>query len=136
MRVRFAVLADYSNITQEGKINIIGVFDVIHALQFPCKHREMQLVMGFEADISERNHQKDVEVRLIDERGEQLLDLRGRIAVGDTLAGTLLLYNQVLVLRDLLFPRAGDYQFDIYIDSVKSHSTPLKVVPVTEGHKT
>lgn len=136
MKVRFAVLADYSNVTQEGKINILGVFDVIHALQFPAVHSEMQLVMRFEADISERNHQKDVEVRLIDERGEQLLDLRGRIAVGDTIAGTLLFYTQVLVLRNVSFPREGDYQFDIYIDSVRNHSTPLKVVPITEGHNT
>jgi hypothetical protein len=128
------VLADYSNVTREGKINILGVFDVIRAFRFPATHPEMQLVIGFEADISEKNHEKEVEVRLIDERGEQLLNLRGRIAVGDTTAGTLLFYPQVLVLRSISFPCAGNYQFDIYVDGERRHYTPLKVVAISQDH--
>jgi hypothetical protein len=130
LKVLFAVLADYSNVTQEGKINILGIFDIIHAPQFPAVHPEMQLVLRLEADVSERNQQKDVEVRLIDDRGEKILTLHGRIAVRDTKADALLFYTQVLVLQSIVFSRPGDYQFDIYIDGNKRHSTPLKVVLV------
>lgn len=134
MKVRFAVLADYSNISQEGKINIMGVFDVIHATQFPASHSEMQLVMRFEADISERKQQKEVQVRLINERGEKILELNGRLTVGDAKPGDLLFFNQVLVLRNVVFPGPGDYQFDIYVDD-KLFSVPLKVVTIPGGHK-
>lgn len=85
MKVRFAVLADYSNITQEGKPNIMGIFDIIHASEFPARHSEMQLVIRFEADISERGQQKELQVRLIDGRGEKILATIARhrnLAVG------------------------------------------------------
>jgi len=127
VKVRFAVLADYSNVTLEGKINIMGVFDIIHAPEFPALHPEMQFVMRFEADVSERGQQKDVQVRLIDGRGEKLLEMDGRITIGDAKPGALLFFNQVLTIRNVIFPSAGDYQFDIYVDG-NFHHVPLKVV--------
>ena len=133
MRVRFAVLADYSNITHECKIYILGFFDILNAPQFPVAHAEMQLVMRFEADISERNHQKDVEVRLIDARANQIIQLHGRIAVRQARPGDFLFFNQVLVFRNIEFPSPGDYQFDIYIDGNLQHTTPLKVVDSSAG---
>lgn len=135
MKVRFALLADYSNVTQEGKLNVMGVFDIIHAQQFPVKHAEMQLVVRFEADISERKQHKDVQVRLINEHGNKILELNGRLTVADAKPGDLLFCNQILVLRNVVFPSPGDYQFDIYVDD-KLHSVPLKVVAtIPDGHK-
>ena len=134
MKVRFAVLADYSNVTLEGKPNIMGVFDIIHASAFPVKHSEMQLFMRFEADISERGQQKAVQVRLINARGENILELNGQISVSQAEPGDFLFYNHVLILRDLVFPAAGDYQFDIYVDG-PVYTVPLKVVDAPGGHK-
>lgn len=127
MRVRLAVLADYYNVTQEGKLNILGVFDVIYASQFPAQHPEMQFVMRLEADISERKQQKDMQVRLINERGDKILEMNGRITVSDANPGDLLLFNQVLTIRNVIFPTAGAYQFDIDLDG-RIHSVALKVV--------
>lgn len=75
MKVRFAVLADYANVTQEGKLNVLGMFEKIHVSKFPVKLPAMQLIIRFEADISERNQQKSVQVRLINGRGERVLEL-------------------------------------------------------------
>lgn len=134
MKVRFAVLADYSNISREGKINILGVFDIIHSIEIPAVHKEMQLVMRFEADVSERGQQKEVEVRLINDHGEELLKLGGHLAVPIAEPGQFLFSNQVLVFRDITFPTPGDYQFDIYIEGKKAAGTPLKVVQIQAGH--
>ena len=135
MKVRFAVLTDYSNITQEGKLNILGLFDFIYANRFPASHHEMQLVMRFEADISERGQQKEVKVCLIDGRGEQILELNGRMTIGDAKPGDLLFFNHVLTLRNLVFPSEGDYGFDIYIDGIRQFHVPLKVVVPSGQHK-
>lgn len=132
MKVRFAVLADYVNVSQEGKINIMGVFDFIHARQFPFHHPEMQLVMRFEADISERGQQKEVEVRLINGHGDEILKLNGRITI-DAKPGDLLFNTQILILRNVALPNAGDYKFDIYIDDVLRHDVPLKVVAIQDN---
>ena len=135
MKVRFALLADYSNVTQEGKINILGVFDILHAFQFPAQHPEMRFVMRFEADVSERGQQKEVQVRLINERGDQLLALNGRMMIGEANPGASFFYNHVLTFRNVVFPSAGDYQFDIYVDDRLQSSVPLKVVDTSRGHK-
>lgn len=135
MKVKFAVLADYSNITQEGKINILGVFDIIHAPQFPAQHLEMQLVMRFEADISERGQQKEVQVRLINERGEKILELSGRMAIGEAKPGDLLFFTHVLTFQNVVFPSAGDYQFDVYVEGRLQSTVPLKVVGPSSEHK-
>lgn len=135
MKVRFAQLADYSNVTQEGKLNILGVFDVIFASNFPAKHHEMQLVIRFEADPSERKQQKDVQVRLINGSGDQILQLNGHMTIGGLQPGALLFFNHVLTLRDMVFPSAGDYQFDIYVEDRLQSSVPLKVVHQPMQHK-
>lgn len=133
MKVRFAALADYSNISREGKLNILGVFDIIYGVEFPAVHNEMQLVMRLEADVSERGQHKEVEVRLIDDRGEVLLRLGGNVPVAMTQPGQLLFSNQVLVFRNVTFPGPGDYQFDIYIEGQKAAETPLKLVQIQPG---
>ena len=135
MKVRFALLADFSNITVEGKINIVGVFDILHAPEFPVRHLEMQLVMRFEADISEPGQHKDIQVRLIHDRGQPILELNGSIVVSHPNPGDFLFFNQVLTLRNVVFPRAGDYQFDIYVDDELKFSVPLKVVGPPADHK-
>jgi hypothetical protein len=133
LKVRLAALADYSNTSREGKLNILGVFDIIHCLEFPAVHNEMQLVMRFEADVTERGQQKEVEVRLIDDHGEELLRLGGHLSVPTVEPGEFIISNQVLVFQGITFPRPGDYQFDIYIEGIKTAGTPLKVVQMHTG---
>lgn len=135
MNVRFAVLADYVNVTQQGKLNILGVFDFIYAAQFPTNLHEMQLVMRFEADISERGQQKELQVLLIDQQGEKVLELNGRMTIGDAKPGDLLLYNHVLTFRNIAFQNEGDYQFDIYVDGTQKSRVQLKVLTSPDQHK-
>jgi len=52
MEVVLAVLADYANVSQEGKLNIMGIFDIISSEKFPTFHPEMKLVVQFEASIA------------------------------------------------------------------------------------
>ena len=52
MNVRLAVLADYANVTGDGKLNILGIFDRINLLQIPAVHPQMHLVLRIEAHPS------------------------------------------------------------------------------------
>ena len=45
MRVALGVLADYANVSAEGKLNIMGVFQIVNAVQFPHVHPQMHLVL-------------------------------------------------------------------------------------------
>src|SRR6185436_5289009 len=46
--VKLALLADGANATAEGKLNILGIFNALHAASFPCAHPHMCLVLRFE----------------------------------------------------------------------------------------
>ena len=135
MKVRFAVLADYANVTQEGKLNIMGLFEKIHVSKFPVKFPAMQLIIRFEADVSERNQHRAVQVRLINGRGERVLELGGTIIISSENPDSLLYLNQLMTLRDLVFTDPGDYQFDIYIGGSLAHSVPLKVAQLDLKHQ-
>ncbi len=53
MRVALGVLADYANVSADGKLNIMGVFQIVNVIQFPHVHAQMDLVLTLEADPSE-----------------------------------------------------------------------------------
>lgn len=133
MNVTLAVLADYSNITREGKLNILGIFDVILARNFPAVHHSMQLVMRFEAPRSEVGTNKNVQVRLIDVDGNQIFEIGAQFALAQgTPAETVIKSNHMLNLNNLVFQRPGDYAFHILVNGEEKNSVPLKVVQLQQ----
>jgi hypothetical protein len=116
MKVTFAVLADAANVTREGKLNILGIFDSIQVQQFPVTHPQMQLVLRFEGDISEAGKKKKVEVQLMDEDGKRLFVLGGEFAFGPGRPGEAMGSNHILTINLMKFERSGDYEFKILVN--------------------
>lgn len=131
MKVTFAVLADAANITREGKLNILGIFDSIQVQQFPVTHPQMQLVMRFEGDISEAGKKKKVEVQLMDEDGKKLFVLGGEFALGPGRPGEMIGSNHILTINMMKFEHPGDYEFKILINDELKAEVPLKVLQWT-----
>jgi Family of unknown function (DUF6941) len=131
MRVTLAVLADAANITREGKLNIMGIFDSIQAQEFPVVHPQMQLVMRFEADLAESVNAKKVEVHLMDGDGKKLFVLSGDFASGQGRPGDSIGSNHILTINMLKFECPGDYEFRILIDNELKMEVPLKVLQLT-----
>ncbi|HTN42571.1 MAG TPA: hypothetical protein VMN77_02105 [Nitrospiria bacterium] len=131
MKVVFAVLADGANITRDGKLNILGVFDSIQAQQFPITHPQMQLVMRFEADRAEGGRTKKVEVQLMDEDGQKLLVLGGDFTLGPGRPGVTIGSNHILTINMMKFEHPGDYEFKILINDELKAEIPLKLLQPT-----
>ncbi len=45
MYVAFALLADAANVSRDGKLNVLGVFDTVHAATLPTVHPRAMLVV-------------------------------------------------------------------------------------------
>jgi len=45
MHVSFALFADAANLSQEGKLNILGVFDALQVASLPAVHPRAHLVV-------------------------------------------------------------------------------------------
>ena len=128
MKVVMAVLADCANITREGKLNIMGIFDVIHGQRFPLTHPQMQLVLRFEADISEAEKTKKVEIYLMNADGKKLFVLGGNFKLGPGRPGEVMGSNHILGINNMKFEEPGLHEFKILVNGELKAEVPLKVV--------
>ena len=129
MDVTVAVLADYANVTREGKVNILGIFDIIYTKHFPVILPTMQLVMKFEAPRTEVEMVKNVVVKLLDQDGNQILEIGGPFKLEKLNNNPITIQsNHFLILNNLRFDKAGDYVFSVLVNGEKKRSVPLKVI--------
>lgn len=127
MKVDFAFLCDYAEVA--GKIYALGVgFDTIYAPQVPAKHPHFTLVAQLRASSVEAGP-KNVEVRLIDEDGQDVIPpIRHQIVIPKGTAteskGRLL-----LEFGNVEFRRHGSYSVRIVIEQLEMIDVPFRVTP-------
>ena len=126
MEVTLALLADYANVTKDGKLNLMGVFTIINASALPCVHPQMQLVLQFEVGTADWDTEKGIEVQLLDADGNQLSAIRGNVKVTRPQVARPLQINSIMSINNLKFINEGDYVFLIRLGEVK-REIPLRV---------
>lgn len=127
MRIPVAFVADEANVSVEGKLNVMGVFDRIAAVQFPVAHPRMVFAFRVEADAADGGHVFPVRVRLLDDRGETLFDATGDLAPPVVPAGEFSTANQIFALVGVQFPHPGAYRFTVDVGDVVTHETRFLV---------
>lgn len=113
MQVKLALLADYANVTAEGKLNILGVFDHINVNDVPAVHPQMHLILRLEAHPVERDRTHNVEIRLHDPDGQTVFEVKGDIVPHGT-PGQTIATNQILTLNNLQLAKTGGYTFVVF----------------------
>src|SRR5690348_13544432 len=94
-------LADAANISVEGKLNLLGIFQKIGSTEFPCQ-LSCALVALFEADPFDRGTQCPVRIEFIDEDGQEMFRMEGmHVAVPDKPEHLLQTCNLIVNLRPL-----------------------------------
>src|SRR6476660_6553621 len=53
MHISFAVFADGANLSQEGKLNVLGVFDALHVGGFPALHPRTHFVVRLKGNMDD-----------------------------------------------------------------------------------
>jgi len=128
MDVTFAVLADGANVTQDGKLNILGIFNALGASQFPAVHPQMFLVMRFEATRAEEGKTKKIEIQLADGDGGKLFTVGANLVVPTGTPGSAIRMNHILGMNGVQFPRPGDYVFNVLVGDDQKAAVDLKLV--------
>jgi Family of unknown function (DUF6941) len=129
MQLRIAALADYTNITDNGKLNILGIFSQIHAVNVPATHPQMQFVVQFAFEPIETGD-KAIRIALQDADGNELLAMEGTLNLPHPATADPIVVNQIVVLQNVVFPHYGNYEFVIEVDgeTVPAH-VPVDVLP-------
>ena len=131
MELTLALLADYANIARDGKLNIMGIFEQIHAPHFPAIHASMQLVTRIEATPFEAGtHQ--VKVAFIDGDANELFAISGALNIAESRGGENIVVSQTFALNGVMLPTPGAYEFVISIGGEEKGRVPLRVVAVPQ----
>jgi len=127
MEVKTAVLADAANVSQEGKLNITGIFDRIQSADFPARWPAMTVVIRLAAHRTEVG-QHDLRVDIADEDGRKIAQMGGSFHVGEPVRPGLPSHGQIIIpIHNAAFPKPGVYTFNILIDGRYEDSTHLIV---------
>jgi len=130
MELTFVLLADYANISREGKLNVLGIFNRITAGSFPARHPQMQLVTRLTASPAEYGTKRMLTIKLLAEDGEEMVNIPRELEVprGE---GRKVELNHILVLNDVLFHEPGEYCFSVLVDNDEKGAVPLVVTQAT-----
>lgn len=122
-----ALLADEANVSQEGKLNVLGVFDRITASAFPTVHPKMVFIFRVQAEYGDAGQLFPVRVRLMDADGGTLFEATGEIQAPRVGPGETVTANQLFALVGIRFPQPGDFKFVVHVGDLPPHETPLTV---------
>lgn len=125
IQIALALLADGANISQEGKLNILGIFERISTQSVPATHPQMQLVMILEADRGDADKDHRMEIELLDEDGNKLFAIGGSLKFGAPPLSEQIKINHAIQLNNLQFEKFGTYEFKILINNEVCKSVPL-----------
>jgi hypothetical protein len=115
MHVSFALFADAANLSQEGKLNILGVFDALQIGALPAVHPRATLVVRLKAD------HEDVGVHSIafgwvGPRGDEIWSSSGEVEVGAPPPGAIEVDIPVIAAIDLPIQETGTHTMRIELD--------------------
>jgi hypothetical protein len=125
-----AFVADEANVSQEGKLNVLGIFDRIAGVAFPVVHPRMVFAFRVQAGYEDAARVYPLRVRLMDEDGGVLFEANGEIGAPEVPPGEFATANQVFTLVGTGFPRPGSYKFVVNLGDLAPHETPFAVVEV------
>lgn len=134
MQVKLALLADAANVSGDGKLNILGIFDTIYAREFPTTHPSMHLVLRFEAPAAEAGGTRALEVVLVAPDGAVLFRVPGTLTLQRGEAGRVVGIDHVLALANVAFARPGVYEFRILLADEAAVTVPLRVQRLPPQH--
>lgn len=128
MDVNLAVPADYANVSQDSKLNIVGIFQEVNPPVLPFALPQMYLVVSFVAGPAEFGSVKNIRIVLLDNDGNEMLALEGQAQVPrPPRPGRRAFINQVIGLNGITFQRPGDYAFSILVGGETKETVGLHV---------
>lgn len=131
MDLTLAVCCDAANISREGKLNLLGIFNSIHAAQFPCTHPHLALVLRVEASIGE-DGAFPLELKLADEDGQELFTIGGHLTLQGAEPGRPMTAQTIMDINNLQLPRPGTYAFEVFI--AKRHIRSIAIHALATDH--
>lgn len=126
MHISFALFADAANLSQEGKLNILGVFDAVQVATLPAVHPRAHLVVRLKGDRSDiGNH--SMTLQWINPSGTELWNSGGEIEVTTPPPTVTEMDFPLIAPVDLPLDSSGGYTMRISLDNQPRAEVRLQV---------
>lgn len=130
MDIAFSHLCDHALIDSQGKLSVIGIFDVIGAGQFPISHVGSFLAFGISLNAAELNHPLQVRIQLVAEDDEQIMEAAALLEpTGQAKVGDIPSVPQAFPIPPIPLAKPGRYSFRLWLNDVfkKDHAFEVKL---------
>ena len=126
MHISFAVFADAANLSQEGKLNILGVFDAVQVAGLPTIHPRTHFVVRLKADGDDTGSHK-LTFRWLSPFEEELWSSSGEMSVAQASNPVFELDLPIIAVVDLPLNVAGQYTMQVTLDGQPTAAARLFV---------
>jgi hypothetical protein len=131
VKISFVHICDYANVSKDGKLSVMGIFDSISPPALPHKHPAMYLAFEIAIVPAELGRSQKLTIKLVNADGKTQIELSAELTVQaqrEVPGGTTLKIPQVSALYGVQLAKAGQYSFDIFINGHHSGSAAFDVV--------
>lgn len=115
MHVSFALFADSANISQEGKLNILGVFDALQVASLPAIHPRATMVVRLKA-LPDDVGRHTLGFVWLSPDGDEMWSSSGQLDVGAPPPGATELDVPVIAAIDLPIQVQGTHVMRVILD--------------------
>jgi hypothetical protein len=126
MHVTFALFADAANLSQEGKLNILGVFDALQVATLPALHPRATLVVHLKGSLNDAGSHR-VSLQWLSPSGMELWSSDGELGVAQPPSGVLDMNFPLIAQLDLPLDVPGGYLMRVGLDGQTHAEVPVQV---------
>lgn len=117
MKARYSLMADAANLSTDGKVNILGEFNIIYSIAFPISHSALCYVASIEVEFGDDNQAHELELRYVDADGNIVappIMMQFQIGPKSGQDGETMMAPIVVPIHGLRVPSVGRYCFDLW----------------------
>lgn len=115
MYCSFALFADAANLSQEGKLNVLGVFDALHVASLPAVHPRATLVVRLKASPDDAGTHA-LSFTWVAPGGDEVWSSSGEVEVHSPPPGAAEVDIPVIAAIDLPIAEAGVHLMRVELD--------------------
>ncbi|MFS8083655.1 MAG: DUF6941 family protein [Ginsengibacter sp.] len=141
MKINFAHVCDYAQLSVDGKLSVSGIFSQITAAAFPTQHPLLFLAFEIGLSPAELNRTFPMRIECTDADGQSIARIDTSLGIGGSArSGDRPAVPQVVQYANLVFKKDGEFSFNIWLEGRLEHQSvvTLKSVPpggVVQGHQ-
>jgi hypothetical protein len=130
MECTLALLADFANREENGKLNVLGIFDRVQSPKYPYAVPQFFVVIKLTAGPAEYGSKKDVQIVLLDPDGRPKGKINAKGEVPTPEEGGRAAMELVLGMIGVPFEKPGNYAIAVLVNGEEKASIPLEAVLV------